>query len=335
MTTIPFDLNFTARKLLHLISRKDVTGDDKRKNTVPDFLKQKDKKSDSINNGPKSKTLSLYENKSFVEQKPVAIITGATSGIGKEFAYRFASLGFNLIITGRRKNIISQTASEIIKNYKVNVKVVIADLSVKKDMDNLLKTIEAQKNIEVLVNNAGFGLYETFETHKIKNQLTMLKVHVAAPVILIDKVIPQMVINKKGIIINVTSLAAYTPTAHNAMYTSTKSFLTSYSESLAMQLQKYGIHVQCLCPGFTITDFHKKADYQKNLLPAGIVNWMSPSQVVDYSLEHLKNGKVICIPGAANRFLMHLISIVPRKMYYYLTNHYYRIGIHDKSKQYA
>ena len=247
-----------------------------------------------------------------------ALITGATSGIGKEFAYNFARRGYNLIITGRRKHEISLVASRLRNKYHVRVDVIIADLSVRNDLHRLLKIIEKKRNIEVLVNNAGYGLSEKFAEDQINNQLKMLKVHVTAPLLIIHKVLPQMIRQGKGSIINVTSLAAYAPDSGNTMYTSTKSFLTNFTESLFMDLNRYGIRVQCLCPGFARTDFHNKLNSKKELANNHFINWMDPSDVVKYSLHSLETGKIICIPGMANRMIVGLISMLPRRLYYFL-----------------
>lgn len=265
-----------------------------------------------------------------------ALITGATSGIGKEFAYHFAQRGYDLIITGRRKHQISNVASRLRNKFHVRVDVIIADLSVRNDLDRLLKFIEQTKNIEVLVNNAGYGLSEKFIEDQINNQLKMLKVHVTAPLLIIHKVLPQMIRQRMGSIINVTSLAAYAPNSDNTMYTSTKSFLTNFSESLFMDLNQYGIRVQCLCPGFARTDFHNNLSSKKELTGNHFINWMDPSDVVNYSLHCLETGKIICIPGMVNRMIVGLISILPRRLYYFLIGMLaHRNSIQDKFRQCA
>ena len=247
-----------------------------------------------------------------------ALITGATSGIGKEFAFSFARRGYDLIITGRRKHKISLVASELRDKYDVRVDVIIADLSVRNDLNRLLKFIEKRQDIEVLVNNAGYGLSEKFTEDRINNQLKMLKVHVTAPLLIIHKILPQMISQRKGSIINVTSLAAWAPNSGNTMYTSTKSFLTNFTESLFMDLNPYGIRVQCLCPGFARTDFHNHLRSKKELASNHFIHWMEPSAVVKYSLSCLETGKIVCIPGMINKMLIGLISILPRRLYYFL-----------------
>lgn len=248
--------------------------------------------------------------------RKLAIITGATSGIGKAYAGYFASQGYDLLITGRREKVIMHVASELLAIYSVNIDVVIADLSKHEDLTFLLQVIGKRKSVDVLVNNAGYGTDGRFSEDEIEHQLNMLKVHVNAPLMLIHKVLPAMIGNKNGIIINVSSLAAYLPSAGNTMYTGTKSFLKNFTESLHMDVSHYGIQVQCLCPGFVYSDFHKDKSFSEDTLLHGGIPWMKPSDVVDYSIHCLTKGQVVCIPGMWNRLVSLLSTTVPRNIYY-------------------
>ena len=250
----------------------------------------------------------------------VALITGATSGIGKAFADELARRHYDLIITGRRKEVIDCTADELKRNHQVSVKVVIADFSIEEEVDQLLRIIEKEPNLEVLVNNAGYGTNKIFHNDDIDRQLEMLKVHVTTPVMLIHKVLPIMISRHKGTIINVSSMAAFFPTDNNIMYASTKSFFLNFSESLSMEVKKYGIQLQCLCPGFTNTDFHMKKGMNEGPKMKSLLGWQEPSEVVRYSLHQLENRKVLCVPGAMNRLIVALLPMVPRKLYYYLSD---------------
>lgn len=253
------------------------------------------------------------------ENRQMAVITGATSGIGREFARSFARLGYDLLITGRRRDVIAGVAAEIRKEYRVKVRVVIADLSVKEDVASLLQVIGMQQNITALVNNAGYGMKLSFSEDEIDHQLDMVSVHVDAPLMLIHKVLPRMIENRSGIIINVSSMASYFPTSGGAMYTGTKSFLRSFSESLHLDVGRYGIRVQCLCPGFTVSDFHRNSNLMTDKIRNGLLPWIEPSAVVQYSLKSLERGMVVCVPGFRNRFLVWLASVMPRNLYYHLS----------------
>ncbi|MBN1415248.1 MAG: SDR family oxidoreductase [Bacteroidales bacterium] len=252
------------------------------------------------------------------EIRQVALITGATSGIGKAFACYFAAQGYDLLITGRRKKIIKDLADDIKTKYGVNIEVVIADLFNSEDISFLLGIVGSKRKITVLVNNAGYGMNLNFTGEDIDHQLAMIKVHINTPLMLIHKVLPQMIEQKQGFIINVSSLAAYFPSPGSAMYTSTKSFLKDFTESLHMDVRQYGIRVQCLCPGFTYSDFHRNLDATDLKRKQKLIPWMDPAAVVEYSIRSLKNGKVICIPGMLNRILVVLVSVVPRELYYWI-----------------
>ncbi len=250
--------------------------------------------------------------------RKMAVITGATSGIGKAYAGYFASQGCDLLLTGRRREMIMKVAADLKTRFSVNVEVVIADFSRNEDIAALLQAVGKQKNIEILINNAGYGIEYKFIEDEIDHQLDMLKIHVEVPLMLIHQVLPTMMNNGSGIIINVSSLAAYMPAAGNTMYTSTKSFLKNFTESLHMDVNHYGIKVQCLCPGFTHSDYHRNLSISADHMKQGLNYWMKPSEVVDYSIYCLNKGQVICIPGFLNRVVSHLVVTVPRSLYYWI-----------------
>jgi uncharacterized protein len=247
------------------------------------------------------------------------IITGATSGIGKEFAFQLAQQGLHLIITGRRPEVLNGISNELKGRYGIKVIELVADLAVKSDVLQLLKIIDGIDRIEILVNNAGFGLKEKFHQDEIEHQLNMLYVHVTSPLILTHKVLDKMKRAGKGTIINVCSMAAYTPTEDNAMYTGTKSFMLNFSISLQLQLKHLGIRVQCLCPGFTHTDFHKNIGFTQRFSQFKWAGWMEAGDVVRYSLSAIEKGKILCVPGRMNRAILAIISILPAGSMYRLS----------------
>lgn len=247
----------------------------------------------------------------------IAFITGATSGIGASFARRFAGDGYDLIITGRRKKKIHSLAKDISEKYNVDVKVIIAELSDRKDVHKIIDIISNNRNIEVLVNNAGYGIDKNFHEGDIRIQEEMVNVHINTPMNFIHAVIPQMIENKKGVIINLSSIASFLPIPTGAIYCGTKVFLNKFSESLSMELNNTGIKVQVLCPGFTRTDFHSKLNMKRSELEnKGIIKWMSSDDVVKYSMKCMERNSVVCIPGFWNRFLVNLAKLAPDKLYY-------------------
>ncbi|MEG0129023.1 SDR family NAD(P)-dependent oxidoreductase [Clostridium sp.] len=250
--------------------------------------------------------------------RKIAVITGATSGIGKEFAIRLAEKGYDLLLTGRREKLLNEVKSYIEREYKVNVILFIVDFNNNEEFNKLLNYIEGINNIEFLVNNSGHGAKDTFTKDNVKNQLDMVGVHILAVIKLCHLIGNKMKKNKKGYIINVSSIASFNSFPTSGMYCATKGFLTSFSQSLALELEDFNINVQALCPGFTRTDFHSKLNMDGNKLKnKGIVKWMTPSEVVGYSLEKInKPLKVIVIPGIGNKVMVLASRICPRGIYY-------------------
>ena len=256
--------------------------------------------------------------------KEVAFITGATSGIGAAFACHFAREGYDLIITGHSDDKISPCVDELQEKYKVNVQIILAELA---DENNVLKIeeiIKKNNKIEVLINNAGFGLVKPFWLEDIRNLENMIKVHINAPVRFIHAALPNMILKKKGVIINLSSLSSFMPIPQDSMYSATKLFQNSFLESLHISVREKGIKVQVLCPGFVLTNFHNKAGWkQSELKNRGIVRWMQPEKVVDISVKNLrKKNKVIVIPGCWNKLVKFIFDILPRRFYYRLAFKY-------------
>lgn len=246
-----------------------------------------------------------------------AFITGATSGIGAEFARQLAEMGYDLVITGRREDVITGLASELETKYKVNVEIIFAELSEEAGIQKVINYINKIDSIDLLINNAGFGLNKFFTRSDIEWQVKMNHVHTDASIRLIHATLPKMIKQKSGYIINVASVAGLCPVVRDVVYCGSKAFLINFSKALDMEVKGQGIHIQALCPGFTRTDFHgklnlSKADYKK----INKMNWMAADKVVEYSLKHLYRNKVVCIPGFMNRMVVRLTPFIPRPLYY-------------------
>ncbi len=193
--------------------------------------------------------------------RKTACITGASSGIGAAFATKFAGQGYDLILTGRRKQRLDALADALSKNHNIDAEIIIAELSDDGQVDLLLSKVRTAKGLEVLVNNAGFARENSFHEEPLTTHEIMLKVHILVPVKLCHAVLPGMVARGKGALINVSSLAAFLPLPGQAMYSSTKAFLKSFTESIHLELLGTGVKVQVLCPGMTRTDFHERMGY--------------------------------------------------------------------------
>ncbi|WP_346856942.1 SDR family oxidoreductase [uncultured Draconibacterium sp.] len=252
-----------------------------------------------------------------------AIITGATSGIGASFAKLLAFRCYDLIITGRRKEKIQKLADELSNKFNTKTEVIIAELSNEKDITELINQISKMGKIDVLINNAGYSIYKNYSDTTVTEIEKIVSVQIVAVTKLISAVLPKMIKQGYGNIINVSSLGAILPIKKDAAYCGTKSFLNTFSESLYMEVKEKGIKVQALCPGFTKTDFHSKlkmnASERENM---GKFKLMSANEVAEYSLESLKSNKVICIPGYRKRMIAKLISILPKSFYYKMLEKY-------------
>jgi len=237
-----------------------------------------------------------------------ALITGASSGLGAAFARQLASLGYALILVARREDRLRGLALEIGRSRDVDAEVLVADLSGPMGIDRVEKRIAERDDLELLVNNAGFGILGRFNEVEFGKQLDMINVHVIASLRLVRKVLPGMLARGRGAIINVSSVAAFVPTPGNVTYSATKACMAVFSEALAVELKGSGVKVQVLCPGFTVTEFHDTPEYQsidlKSKVPKAL--WMSADEVVAASLRALTRGKLFCVPGFHNRLIVAL-----------------------------
>lgn len=231
-----------------------------------------------------------------------ALITGASSGLGAEFAHQLAAMGYDLILVARREEQLEKLGTMVQSKHGVKTTILLADLSTLEDIEHVSTEINATSNLELLVNNAGFGTTGRFSQVEAEKQLAMLQVHMIAPVMLCRAILPGMISKNHGAIINVASLAGIMP-IRNVLYHSSKAFLIKFSEGLAAELRDSDIRVQALCPGFILTEFHDTSEYvrfSRTSIPQFL--WMTPEQVVFDSLKSLNSSKVICIPGNIYRF---------------------------------
>ena len=247
-----------------------------------------------------------------------AIVTGATSGIGAAYAHGLAKRDYDLIITGRRREVIESVAGEIEKKFGVRVQVVIAELSDAKDLDLLIERIKEAGPIDILVNNAGFTTKGFYHREEMIEQERMVLVHVIATMKLTHAVLPGMIERKAGTIINVASLQAVTPMSLSTTYSSAKAFMKNFSMCLHCELKAHGIKIQCVLPGFTRTDLGRDIGVNMNVMkdkPAR--KWARPEEVVNASLRGLrKKNSVLCIPGVGNKVQYMAAKIMPERLWY-------------------
>ena len=230
----------------------------------------------------------------WAQKKPaLALVTGASSGIGEAFARNLAREGYDLILVARRKERLQALAEEIRRETASHVEVWAADLNDPAEMESIEQRIAALENLDLLVNNAGFGLTGRFADKDIRVPVDMVQVHVIATMRLVRAALPGMIRRGHGGVINVSSISALLPVGGNTVYGATKAYLNFFTESLALELKDTGVRVQALCPGFTVSEFHDRIG--RPTLPR--IFWMSPEQVVEESLRGLRENQLYVIPG--------------------------------------
>lgn len=240
-----------------------------------------------------------------------ALITGASSGIGAEYARQLAAAGHDLILTARREELLTALAEELRGLHGVAVEIVVADLAQPDGIERVEAAIVGRDDLGLLINNAGFGTNGRFLDVAVGRSLDMISVHITASVRLMKAALPGMVARGRGAIINVSSIAAFYTSAGGANYGASKAYLNSFSEALQNELAGTGVTVQALCPGFTYSGFHDTPEYtgfNRSAIPERM--WMTAEEVVAESLESVGNGKVIVVPGRQYK-MMRALAVGP------------------------
>lgn len=238
-----------------------------------------------------------------------ALITGGSSGIGEAFARHLAADRTHLTLVARREDKLRALAESLEAHADVRVSVLRADLTDDDDLNAVERYIREQPDLDLLVNNAGFGTRGTFYEVDRDKHLAMLKLHVEASMRLCYAALPKMIARGYGGLINVASVAAFLSSPGNTVYSATKDYLNVFSESLQHEVAEHHIAVQSLCPGFTYSEFHdtdEYADFKRDDFPDFM--WMRADAVVQRSLGNLGRGGAVYIPGLQNRLLVRLLK---------------------------
>lgn len=237
-----------------------------------------------------------------------ALITGPTAGIGAAFARLLAKNNFDLILVARDKKRLDLTAKSLSKEFGVKVEVISADLTKAAQLAKIEKRVASKnKPIEVLINNAGFGLNKSFLTSEVEREQELLDVLVTAPMRLTHAVLPVMKERNIGTVINVSSVAGWIA---GGTYSAAKSYLTVLTESLHTELRGSNIKISVLCPGFTKTEFHQRARIKMGGLPEFM--WLSAENVVAKSWSDALSGKAVSVPGWQFLILSMISRFGPR-----------------------
>ena len=246
--------------------------------------------------------------------RPLAVITGASSGIGSVYARRLAPQ-YDLLLIARRRERLDELARELNARHGSMVTVLAADLTDEAQLQAVAERISRETNLAMFINNAGFGHRGPFWEADLGTILNMHRLHVTATLKLVHAALGVMVKQNCGTLINVASVASFAQRAGSASYGASKSWLSSFSEGLYLDLKKAksAVTVQALCPGFTYSEFHDRLGEDRHqLAPAAF--WLTADAVVDYSLKALPGRKLFVVPGWRYRFLLAVASKLPWRL---------------------
>jgi short-subunit dehydrogenase len=239
---------------------------------------------------------------------PVAVVTGASAGLGEEFARQLAAKGHRLVLVARRKERLETLAGEL-----GNARAVEMDLSQPGATASLMANVnEHGETVELLINNAGFGLSGRFAELDARRQREMIDLNCGALTDLAHAVLPGMIERRSGGILNVASTAAFQPGPGMAVYFATKAFVLSFSEALHDEMKPNGVKVSCLCPGPTRTEFRSVSGFD----PKGPIGKISAeaASVVRAGVQGLENNKAVVVPGLSNKLISQAHRLFPRAM---------------------
>lgn len=240
--------------------------------------------------------------------KKWAIITGASSGIGRALAFELAKNEYDVFLTARDEKRLAETAAECVEKFGVKSEIFPADLSDSASVEKLVAAI-SNRDFAVLVNNAGFGVKGDFVETDLSEELKMLDVQLAAMLKLTKAVLPKMIERKSGKILNVASVYSFAPVPRQSVYSASKAFILNFSSALNDELKDRNIQVSTVCPGITQTEFR---------LRAGIADkkdsGMTAERVAEIAFAEMLSGKHIIIPGFQNKIFALLSKTLPNDL---------------------
>lgn len=254
-----------------------------------------------------------------VLQNQTALVTGASGGLGEDFARELAARGANLILVARREEALRRVAAGLEKEFGVSTRVIPADLAAPGVPDALYHQLRNQgAQVDVLVNNAGFGIYGLFADIPWEREKAMLDLDILAVVHLTKLFLQDMLARKHGYVLLVSSIGAYQPSPTYASYSAAKAYVLSLGEALNFELRKTGVHVTVISPGVTATEFLKVAGQQPSLYQRMMM--MKSADVARIGIESMLRGRPSVIPGWLNAFSAFATRFIPRSLLAALAN---------------
>lgn len=243
--------------------------------------------------------------------KKTALITGASEGIGRALSAEFANAGYDLVLVARNEERLKSLATECESKFGARTTILPIDLSHPTSIEKIAEKLAENKiSIDTLVNNAGFGVHGKFTDTPIEEELKLLHLQIQSVVALTKKVLPAMVERKNGNLLNVASVYSFSPVPQQAIYSASKAFMLSFSESIAHEVKAHGISVSIVCPGVTHTEFRKRANIREKEKSSG----MTPKQVAQAALKGLNKKQRIIVPGRVNQVFVGVVKHLPGQM---------------------
>ncbi len=238
-----------------------------------------------------------------------ALVTGASMGIGRAIAIEFAARGYSIVAVSRDQDALESLAKECRERYQVEVDPIVLDLAETSAGENLIKRIRSKGHeIDVLVNNAGFGVHGEFLSTDLSKELEMVHIQADLTIELTKTFLPEMVKRRRGGILNVGSVYSFSPVPYQAIYGATKAFLLSFAEAIRSEITGSGVTISSLCPGITQTEFRKRAGMRDRKKMAG---WTAEA-VAKYGVNAFFRGKAIAVPRWQNKLFVILARHLPQ-----------------------
>lgn len=261
-------------------------------------------------------------------ERPIALVTGASMGLGAEFARLLASEGYDLVLTARSGDRLAILKKEIENLHGVEAYVLVADLADPRAPQAIYDHVRKEHmDVDVLINNAGFGMYGKFAESSLATEMEMIQVNIIALMHLSKLFARDMIALGRGRIVNVASTAAFQAGPMQSVYYASKAFVLSFSEAVGNELKGTGVTVTALCPGPTPTGFQERANVG-GLKGLRLMMRVSPEAVVRAGYNGMKRGQPVVIPGVLNNFHVFLLRLVPRRL---VTNVVRKIQTHPRS----
>ncbi len=240
---------------------------------------------------------------------PLALVTGATAGLGAEFATQLARRRHNLVLVARDETRLAETRDRLTGEHHVSVEILPADLTTDAGCAAVTSRIE-RGDLDLLVNNAGIATYAPFGTAELAREEAQLDLNVRAVMRLTHAAVSAMTGRGSGRILNVSSVAGFVPRGGNVTYSASKAWVTMFSEALAVQLAGSGVTVTAVCPGFTHTEFHERAQTDMSHVPDRM--WLEAADVVREALDDTLAGKPLSVPSRRYKVLVAAAQTLPR-----------------------